>query len=165
MEIRNYVFTTLLSDFLNTFFPGSKLFSTCTKNGVSRHWDFFFFQSFTFFSAFALFLHQRQSKIQTKSLPHGDEDDEGRLQPRLQAHASLQALPELCCTAVHTCKVVCSSGRCVRVNVSAPLWYCTVSWGLGKKSHLLPCNNLFLQKASGFTAGSLPCTVRAKQLE
>lgn len=41
----------------------------------------------------------------------------------------------------------------VHVNVSAPLWYCTVSLGLGKKSHLLPCNNLFLQKASSFTAG------------
>lgn len=78
-------------------------------NGARRHRFFF---SFHLFSAFALFLPKRQSKIQTNSLLHADTDDERWLQPRFQAHASLQALSELCCTAVHTCKVVCSSGRC-----------------------------------------------------
>lgn len=79
-------------------------------NGTRRHRFFFF--SFTFFQLLLCFYPKGKAKYKPTVCCMQTHDDERWLQPRFQAHASLQALSELCCTAVHTCKVVCSSERC-----------------------------------------------------
>lgn len=91
------------------FSQGWNSLAHAQNTSVSR----LFFQTFVFFSALALILPQRQSKIQTNCLLHGDTDSVKWLQPHFQPQATLQALSELYCTAVHTCKVVCSSRRCM----------------------------------------------------
>lgn len=146
-----------VSDFLDTFFPGSKLFSTCTKTKQQPSRHCCFFSSSTFFQLLLCFYPKGKAKdkprvcrMERQMMKSGFSHISKPLPPRKPSQSAAAQL--------------CTPGRRWRAAQGGVLlmWVppcgTVLSRGSGEKSHLLPRNNLFLQKASGFTAGWLPRT-------
>lgn len=112
-------------------------------------------------STFALFSPKRQSIKQASSLLPGDRGEERCLRPHFQGRASLEAKPERCRPAVHTCQVLCVWEQLGEVHML--MWVPPCGTVL-KKNHLLPCNNLFLQKSIRFHGRLAPLCSRSKTI-
>lgn len=125
--------------------------STCTKTKqqTSRH-CFFSPPVSPFFSFYSVSTQKaKQNKprvyhMERQMVKRGFSHISNPLPP---CEPSQSAAAQLCTPARRWC-----AARGGVLLMWVPPCGTVLSWGSGKKRHLLPCNNLFLQKASGFMA-------------